>query len=135
MQHSVALASVGNATHGRAVHEHRRSVATATGLLSSRSALATATVVVLILAAITVAALSLLVQPAVPAPSGWTQVSVQPSASLWSLASAHPVAGLSTAETAALIAEENGLGSGVIHPGQTLSVPSSIQADTAVALR
>ena len=134
MERTIALASAGNATHGRAAHGHRRT-ARPSGVLAHRRTLATASVVVLILAAITVAVLSLLVQPAVPLPSGWTQVAVEPNASLWSLASAHPVEGLTTAETAALIAEENGLGTGVIHPGQTVSVPSSVQADTAVALR
>lgn len=137
MQHTVALTPVRTGTPaGGASRSRRRTRSTAhVWILQHQTALATGTVVALIIAAIVVAILSLLVQPSSPQPSGWAQVTVEPHASLWALATAHPVAGLSTSETATLIAEENGLASGVIHPGQTLRVPSSGLAQTAVALR
>ena len=135
MQHTIALAPIRVATPEPIRRRGYIQVTAASWVFSHQRTLATAVIVVLILAAIAVAALSLLVQPPAPLPADWMQVTVEPNASLWTLASAHPVTGLSTGETAALIAEHNGLESGVIHPGQTVRVPSEGPADTAVALR
>lgn len=43
--------------------------------------------------------------------------------SLWSIAEAHPVQGMSTSETVRLIRNWNGLTSGTLLPGMDLSVP------------
>lgn len=102
---------------------------------SRRGPIATGAVVVLIVAAVVVGALSLALQPPAPVPTVWTQTTVEPAGSLWQLAAAHPVEGLTTAETADLIAEENGLESAILRPGQVVRVPSGGLSDTAVALR
>lgn len=137
MQHTVTLRPVHTATSARRGSDspvHTRASAQP-WILRHQSALATGAIVVLILAAMVVAVISLVARPSSPAPTGWAQVTVEPNASLWALASAHPVPGLRTSQTVALIAEENDLTSGVIHPGQTIRVPSVGVADTAVALR
>ena len=137
MQHTATLTPVRTAAaaHRRSRPRGRGQVSVSRWIHRNQSALATGAIVTLIIAAVVVAVLSLTVKPEAPLPSGWTHVTVEPNASLWSLASAHPVSGLGTSETATLIAEENGLESGVIHPGQTLSVPSTGLTDMAVALR
>jgi hypothetical protein len=45
--------------------------------------------------------------------------------SLWTLATSHPVEGLSTAQLADLLAEANGLQGQVLVPGQMIRVPST----------
>ena len=77
----------------------------------------------------------MLADPQPPAPTGWTSVSVEPNASLWTLASAHPVEGLSTPETVQLIAQENGLATGMLQVGDTLLVPATSSCATALAQR
>lgn len=70
-----------------------------------------------------------------PRPDSWTAVTVQESGTLWALARAHPVAGLSTAETVDLIQRSNHLDSALITPGQALRVPAPEGSDTAFASR
>jgi len=82
-----------------------------------------------------VIALSRAVQPAPPRPDAWTPVIVSEAATLWTLAQSHPVAGLSTAETVALIKESNALRSATIHEGQILQVPAQFDVSVAVASR
>ncbi|MHB1016298.1 MAG: LysM peptidoglycan-binding domain-containing protein [Coriobacteriia bacterium] len=70
-----------------------------------------------------------------PLPHAWTAVTVQESGTLWALARAHPVDGLSTAETVDLIQRSNHLDSALITPGQALRVPAPEGNDTALASR
>lgn len=55
--------------------------------------------------------------------------------SLWSIASAHPVPGLSVAETVELIRTANNLHSSVVYVGQTLQVPASQRGNQVTAAR
>lgn len=70
-----------------------------------------------------------------PAPTAWSAITVSESGTLWAIAQAHPVPGLSTADTVALIKESNLLDSAIIMPGQTLRVPAQTQPSIAVASR
>jgi len=133
MQHTATLVPIRTAV--RTTRRSRTGARPAIRIHARRGSIATGVVVALILAAIVVAALSLVLQPPAPVPPGWTETTVEPAGSLWTLAAAHPVEGLSTAETATLIAEENGLESAILRPGQIVRVPSRVIADTAVALR
>lgn len=64
-----------------------------------------------------------------------TPVRVQGGDTLWSLATEHPVTGLSTAQTADLIAEINGLGGAhMLQAGSMISVPMEQDAP-ALAMR
>lgn len=137
MQHTVALAPVRTSTPARraASARSRQTPAMYVWTLRHKRTLATVAIVALILASVLVAVASIMLRPTAPSPAGWAHVTVEPNASLWTLAAAHPTAGLSTSETARLIAEENSLDTGVIHPGQTIRVPASGLTDTAVALR
>lgn len=78
---------------------------------------------------------ALIARPERPAPDSWTAVTVGDSGTLWALAQAHPVSGLTTAETVALIKRSNHLDSGLITPGQTLRVPAPDSAALAVVSR
>lgn len=60
-------------------------------------------------------------------------VRVESGETLWSLAQSHPVEGLTTEQTADLIAEMNGV-TGPIHVGSELKVPSEGDA-AALAMR
>ena len=85
-----------------------------------------------VLALIGVALCAAAVSPAIrgprPGPASYASVTVDDRDTLWNIAADHPVDGLSTADTVAVIREVNGLDSAVIHPGQVLTVPSG---DTA----
>lgn len=50
-------------------------------------------------------------------------VCVQQGDTLWELAEAHPVHGLTTQEVVELVASHNGISDAVIQPGQVLQVP------------
>lgn len=63
------------------------------------------------------------------------QVVVESGDSLWALALEHPMQGLSTAQTADLIAEVNHLPSSTLRPGDMLTVPVAPDASLAVAMR
>ncbi len=91
-------------------------------------------VMLLVCAALVVSA-SRIAQPAPPMPQSWASVTVPEAATLWALAQDHPVPGLSTAETVALIRESNALQSATIHEGQVLRVPARLDATVAVASR
>ena len=64
-----------------------------------------------------------------------TSVTVGEHDTLWEIATAHPAPDTSVAGTVDLIMSMNGLASGTIHPGQTLRVPTAVEADTALAQR
>lgn len=62
-------------------------------------------------------------------------VTVPERGTLWEIASAHPVPGLTTAETVELIKELNGIADGtVLRPGQVVLVPAGVEGP-AVAQR
>lgn len=64
----------------------------------------------------------------VPGDAPVRPVKVEQGDTLWGLALAHPVQGLTTAETAELIRRANGMPSPVIHPGQVIMVPEATSA-------
>ena len=63
-----------------------------------------------------------------------TVVRVGAGDTLWTVAQQHPVVGMSTAQTADLIARANAVEGGLIHPGDTLLAPKGPKAQ-AVASR
>lgn len=91
--------------------------------------------VVLLLAATATVFVSVTARDVRPQAAAWTGVSVQPSLTLWDLAAAHPVEGLSTAATVELIKAENHLTSATIYPGQTVLVPVQTGTEALVAAR
>lgn len=132
MQQTVASASIQRTgtrdrigAGGRALRHARR----------ARVSLGSVLAIALIVASLVVAVASVCLRPVSPAPYAWSTITVQPNASLWTLAVAHPVPGLRTIETVRLIAEENGVDPGALRPGQSLRVPSAGATGTAVALR
>ncbi len=88
---------------------------------------------VLVIAALVVAALSVVLTPSAPSAEAWASVTIAPYTTLWDLATAHPIAGLDTATTVELIRAENALPSSTLQVGQTVLVPASVPADTALA--
>lgn len=69
-----------------------------------------------------------------PAATSTRTVKVAAGETLWELASTHPIAGLSTAQTVERIAELNGLSTHNVTAGQSLNVPRT-QYEGAVAAR
>ena len=63
------------------------------------------------------------------------RVRVERGDSLWTLARANPVAGLSTEETAELIRQANGMEGSVVLAGQLIEVPDSSRLQASVARR
>lgn len=82
-----------------------------------------------------IAALYASIAPGTPEAVSTRSVRIAGGDSLWSLARAHPVEGLSTAQTAELIRTLNGLSSPIIHPGQDLLVPTDLPEKPSVASR
>jgi hypothetical protein len=62
-----------------------------------------------------------------------SRLQVQAGDSLWNLAAAHPVEGLSTAQVAELLADANHLDGALIVPGQTILVPDGMLEKRLVA--
>ncbi|GAB4286553.1 MAG: hypothetical protein Kow0067_10560 [Coriobacteriia bacterium] len=62
-------------------------------------------------------------------------IKVSTNDSLWTIAAADPVDGLTTAQTVRLIKDMNGLSESVIVDGQLLTVPSDEHASAAMARR
>jgi LysM repeat protein len=80
-------------------------------------------------AAVAVVGLTLLIAVAsyaasgLPAEVATRPVKVEAGDTLWSIASAHPVAGLRTEETVDLIRRANGMDGSVVYVGQLIDVP------------
>lgn len=91
--------------------------------------------VVLLTAAAIVVMITRAYQPERPAPAAWSSVTVAEGSSLWDLATANPVSGLSTPETIVLIRDANGLCSSTLKVGQVLRVPAANGPDLSVAAR
>lgn len=81
------------------------------------------------------ALLTLTLQPAPPAAGSWTTVSIRQHSTLWDIARAHPVPGLTTAETVDLIRTHNSLEAPDLIAGQPLLVPASDRFDTPLGRR
>lgn len=62
-------------------------------------------------------------------------VRVAPGQTLWAIARQHPVDGLTTAQTADLIADLNHLGSASLAAGSVIRVPVPPASNTALAVR
>jgi len=63
------------------------------------------------------------------------QVRVESGQTLWTLAAQHPIAGLTTEQTAELIANTNRLGVGKVTAGSTIKIPAHAERSLAVACR
>jgi hypothetical protein len=59
-----------------------------------------------------------------PVTSGSQSLKVHGGDTLWTLASQHPVKGMSTAEVVDMLAQSNGLAGYSLAPGQVITVPS-----------
>jgi hypothetical protein len=102
----------------------RRKTSTSVGTLEAMAL--TAIALLLILGAV--------LTSGTPGPSqSWSPVEVQAGDSLWTLAAAHPVEGLTTAQAADLLATTNHLDGGLIVQGQTLLVPAASAAQRLAA--
>lgn len=94
-------------------------------------------IAVVVLAAVTLVACALIStgrQGSVPSVESIT-VRVSESDTLWEIAQNHPVGGLSTAQTVALIRDLNHMSTSAIVAGETLRVPSDPAVGTAMASR
>lgn len=99
-----------------------------------RTASRIAVAMLLVTTAVAVVA-SVALQPEQPIPHAWAQVTVTPGSTLWDIARAHPVSGLSTAETVRVICSQNALSSPAVMAGQVIAVPSDVSPDSTYALR
>jgi hypothetical protein len=85
----------------------------------------------------------LIVAAALPTASGGARVTsatrsvrITASDTLWSVAAANPVAGLTTAESVAVIRDLNGLQTSVsLQPGTAITIPSDAEAAQDLAMR
>lgn len=87
----------------------------------------------LLLASLCVSALSVTTAREAPQPSSWSAVEVTENATLWGLAAAHPIDGLSTQATVERIQAKNELTTATLYPGQTVLVPGADDAGLALA--
>ncbi len=62
-------------------------------------------------------------------------VQVQPGQTLWAIAQAHPIDGLTTAQTADAISRSNSLADSTLASGQTLRVPAEDSLSSEMASR
>ena len=75
-------------------------------------------------------------QPAgAPADLATQTLQVQTGQTLWAIAQAHPIDGLTTAQTAEVISRSNNLSGSVLNAGQTLQVPSADSVGPQLASR
>lgn len=90
---------------------------------------------VLVVAAALVATLLWLAGTAVPANVPTRPVRVEAGDSLWSIASVHPVEGLTTEQTVEFIRQTNAIDGSALHAGQLLHVPDAGPGSPAIARR
>ncbi|MGB4592954.1 MAG: LysM peptidoglycan-binding domain-containing protein [Coriobacteriia bacterium] len=93
------------------------------------AALALATITLMVCAAFSVR------PSATPEVDSTITVKIAPSDTLWDLARAYPVDGLTTAQTVAVIRDLNDMSTSAIVAGETLEVPASSSISAAVASR
>ncbi len=99
--------------------------------LDATEALLVAAVVIALLYALTVA----VARPGAPADVPTTTIRVSDTQTLWSLASEYRVSGFSTAQTAELIKDLNGMDDSSLQAGARILVPATTELATALALR
>ncbi|MDO8915246.1 MAG: LysM domain-containing protein [Coriobacteriia bacterium] len=100
------------------------------------SVLAPFWVFAIVLALLVVAAALPTASGSVRAASATHRVRIAASDTLWSVAAANPVAGLTTAESVAVIRRLNGLeDSALLQPGAVITVPSGADATADLAMR
>jgi hypothetical protein len=92
-------------------------------------------VVLLCLVFLAVVAGALASRADMPYSTPTVRVRVTQGESIWQLARQHPAVGLSTAQTADLIAEINNLEAGSVAVGSMVSVPAQGSGNTALATR
>jgi LysM repeat protein len=66
---------------------------------------------------------------------GSSTITVGAGDTLWSIAAAHPVDGMSTSQVSSLVASMNDLSQATIHPGDTLKVPVPVGGGDSYAMR
>ena len=89
-----------------------------------------------IAAAILIAAIIYVSRPGTTvSSSSLTPVRVAPSQTLWAIAEAYPIEGLSTADTVAFIRDANDLRTSSLSPGQTLFVHETPPEEAVLASR
>ena len=98
-------------------------------IATRRQRLSTVEIVTLIVIAALLIAGAVTAGPHVQAPAATKTVQVQTGDTLWSIARAHPISGLSTAQTVDSIVRDNSLPSATLSAGQQLVVVA--QADSA----
>ncbi len=89
----------------------------------------------LVFLAVALAICALASRPRTPDVVRTASVRVCAGDTLWGIAQANQVAGLTTAQTAQLIATLNGLGSSSLAPGRTLQVPAPAAIPAQVAFK
>jgi Tfp pilus assembly protein FimV len=96
---------------------------------------ATLEIAALIIIAILLVTALLITRQTTPASLDFSdRLKVRSGDSLWTLATAHPVEGLSTAQLADLLAEANGLSGRALIPGQVIRMPRA-NSEAQVASR
>jgi hypothetical protein len=126
MSNTVA-ASPARFTHGARARRHAR---------ATRSrAIAWAEIVALALIVVTLVVATMAGSGRIAENRPSMSVRVERGQTLWSLAAQHPIAGLSTAQNADLIARTNHLAGEQLAVGTTLSIPVEPDTNIAVACR
>ena len=90
-------------------------------------------IVVLLIIAFLLIAAPLLSRTIAPSDVPTAAVRVDQGDNLWTIAAAHPIAGLTTFQTTILIADSNHLQSGGIAAGSVLLVPANTDAPTVAS--
>jgi LysM repeat protein len=106
-----------------------------TGTTARRQRLTGLEITTLVVIAALLLAGAVAVRPHAPAASSTQAVQVQAGETLWSIARAHPVPGLSTAQAVETIARDNGLADAHLSAGQTLVVPADAERVPQMASR
>jgi hypothetical protein len=118
------------ATQQRDTRSGRRSSRLTPGQACARTG-----VTLLIVATALVSTHSLVASGSPAGPEAWRAVVIAEHDTLWDVAVANPVSGLSVGETVALIRAENALVSSTVFPGQVLRVPAAAHREVAYAAR
>lgn len=102
---------------------------------SRRQCLSALEVVTLVAIAGLLIAGAVAVQPHAATGTVTQTVQVQAGETLWSIAQAHPIAGLTTSQAAESISHTNRLATSTLRTGQTLQVPVAAQRTAQMASR
>ena len=97
--------------------------------------IARAEIVALVMIAVALVAATLITRGGSAAPASSECIRVEPGQTLWTLAEQHPVPGLTTEQTAQVIADLNHISHRELAAGTTIRIPARLQDDLAVAWR